>query len=87
MPRLTEPRSAVAAVYDRRPDGADTAPLHPNGIGVFWHNQATGKSYSLVFCAQNVLRKLAGKTTDDTKTLSTTRESKRVGDQSHATDV
>ncbi len=42
--RLTEPRSAES----------------PNGVGVFWHTQGSGKSYSMVFFAQKVLRKVAG---------------------------
>lgn len=29
-------------------------------LGVFWHTQGSGKSYSMVFFAQKVLRKLAG---------------------------
>ena len=37
---------------------------HPRRIegelGVFWHTQGSGKSYSMVFFAQKVLRKLAG---------------------------
>ncbi len=32
----------------------------PNGIGVFWQTQGSGKSFSMVFFAQKVLRKLAG---------------------------
>jgi type I restriction enzyme R subunit len=31
-----------------------------NGIGVFWHTQGSGKSYSMVFFAEKVFRKLAG---------------------------
>src|SRR5207249_3622392 len=29
-------------------------------LGVFWHTQGSGKSYSMVFFAQKVLRKLPG---------------------------
>jgi type I restriction enzyme R subunit len=29
-------------------------------LGVFWHTQGSGKSYSMVFFAQKILRKLAG---------------------------
>lgn len=29
-------------------------------LGVFWHTQGSGKSLSMVFCTQKVLRKLAG---------------------------
>ena len=32
----------------------------PNGIGVFWQTQGSGKSFSMVFFAQKVLRKVAG---------------------------
>lgn len=32
----------------------------PNGIGVFWQTQGSGKSFSMVFFAQKVLRRLAG---------------------------
>ena len=31
-----------------------------NGIGVFWHTQGSGKSFSMVFFAEKVFRKLAG---------------------------
>ena len=33
---------------------------NPNGIGVFWQTQGSGKSFSMVFLAQKVLRKLVG---------------------------
>ena len=29
-------------------------------LGVFWHTQGSGKSYSMIFFAQKVLRKLPG---------------------------
>jgi type I restriction enzyme R subunit len=29
-------------------------------LGVFWHTQGSGKSYSMVFFAQKVLRTLPG---------------------------
>lgn len=32
----------------------------PTRLGVFWHTQGSGKSYSMVFFSQKVLRKLAG---------------------------
>ncbi|HWQ26645.1 MAG TPA: type I restriction endonuclease [Chlorobaculum sp.] len=32
----------------------------PNGIGVFWQTQGSGKSFSMVFFAQKVLRKIVG---------------------------
>lgn len=31
-----------------------------NGIGVFWHTQGSGKSYSMVFFAEKVFRKIPG---------------------------
>lgn len=43
---------AVAAVQNATGD--------PKKIGVFWHTQGSGKSYSMVFFAQKVLRKIAG---------------------------
>jgi type I restriction enzyme R subunit len=69
----------------------------PNGIGVFWQTQGSGKSFSMVFFAQKVLRKLAGNWTfvvvtdrvelDDQiaktfKTVGAVSESE--GDQCHA---
>lgn len=43
---------AIAAVKDRH---------HREGkLGVFWHTQGSGKSYSMVFFAQKVRRKLGG---------------------------
>ena len=36
-----------------------TAPNHGR-LGVFWHTQGSGKSYSMVFFSQKVLRKLPG---------------------------
>jgi len=32
----------------------------PNGIGVFWHTQGSGKSYSMLFFSQKILRRHAG---------------------------
>lgn len=32
-------------------------------LGVFWHTQGSGKSLSMVFCTQKVLRRLPGKWT------------------------
>ena len=53
-------RPSAAAVCDRPAHDADTAPLQHNGIGVFWQTQGSGKSFSMVFFAQKVLRKLPG---------------------------
>ncbi len=33
---------------------------NPGRLGVFWHTQGSGKSYSMVFFSQKVLRKLTG---------------------------
>ena len=43
---------AVEAVRSRSENGGR--------LGVFWHTQGSGKSYSMVFFSQKVLRKLAG---------------------------
>jgi len=79
--RLTEPRSTA----------------NPNGIGVFWQTQGSGKSFSMVFFAQKVLRKVASNWTfvvvtdrvelDDqiAKTFKATGAvSEAEGDQGHA---
>ena len=40
---------------------SETLRVSPSGrLGVFWHTQGSGKSYSMVFFAQKVLRKLTG---------------------------
>jgi type I restriction enzyme, R subunit len=41
---------------------ADAKPEFPGStpLGVFWHTQGSGKSYSMIFFAQKVLRQLAG---------------------------
>ncbi|GEM_PF-13395 len=69
----------------------------PTGLGVFWQTQGSGKSFSMVFFAQKVLRKLAGNWTfvvvtdrvelDDqiAKTFKATGAvSETEGDQCHA---
>ncbi|MCC5805368.1 MAG: type I restriction endonuclease subunit R [Opitutales bacterium] len=40
--------------------GEGKTPMPGNGIGVFWHTQGSGKSYSMVFFAEKVFRKLKG---------------------------
>lgn len=40
--------------------GGEGKTSNPNGIGVFWQTQGSGKSFSMVFFAQKVLRKLPG---------------------------
>ncbi len=44
--------NAIQAVQDMR--------ANQGRLGVFWHTQGSGKSYSMVFFAQKVLRKLPG---------------------------
>lgn len=46
---------AVKAYVDRK--------LNDGKLGVFWHTQGSGKSYSMVFLAQKILRKFAGSPT------------------------
>jgi type I restriction enzyme, R subunit len=41
-------------------DGPTKQRVLKNGIGVFWHTQGSGKSYSMVFFAEKVFRKLKG---------------------------
>ena len=47
--------NAVRALEDSRTNSAQRGKL-----GVFWHTQGSGKSYSMVFFSQKVLRKLPG---------------------------
>jgi type I restriction enzyme R subunit len=46
----------------RKPRGAggEGNSPNPNGIGVFWQTQGSGKSFSMVFFAQKILRKVPG---------------------------
>ena len=37
--------------------------LNDGKLGVFWHTQGSGKSYSMVFLAQKIRRKYAGSPT------------------------
>ena len=37
--------------------------LKDGKLGVFWHTQGSGKSYSMAFCAQKIRRKMAGSPT------------------------
>ena len=50
--------NAVDAVYERQklPPGDDRR----DQLGVFWHTQGSGKSYSMIFFAQKILRKIPG---------------------------
>jgi type I restriction enzyme R subunit len=82
--------NTIASMLTARTDG------HGHG-GVFWHTQGSGKSYSMVFFAQKVLRKVPGNWTfviatdrvelDDqiAKTFKATGAvSEAEGDQCHA---
>lgn len=59
---------ALAAVRELRANTANTAnngahPASQTGagrLGVFWHTQGSGKSYSMVFFTQKILRRLSG---------------------------
>lgn len=77
--------------------GGEGKTPNSSGIGVFWQTQGSGKSFSMVFFAQKVLRKLAGNWTfvvvtdrvelDDqiAKTFKATGAvSETEGDQCHA---
>ena len=77
--------------------GGEGKTTSSNGIGVFWQTQGSGKSFSMVFFAQKVLRKVAGNWTfvvvtdrvelDDqiAKTFKATGAvSEAEGDQCHA---
>jgi type I restriction enzyme R subunit len=77
--------------------GGEGKTTSSNGIGVFWQTQGSGKSFSMVFFAQKVLRKVAGNWTfvvvtdrvelDEqiAKTFKTTGAvSEAEGDQCHA---
>jgi type I restriction enzyme R subunit len=44
----------------RRHEQGDMTPEERRKLGVFWHTQGSGKSYSMVFFVQKVLRKLSG---------------------------
>lgn len=46
---------AIEAYRDRK--------LRDGKLGVFWHTQGSGKSYSMVFLAQKIRRKFSGSPT------------------------
>ena len=50
--------------------------LKDGKLGVFWHTQGSGKSYSMVFFAQKVRRKFAGSPTFVILTESGSRREK-----------
>ncbi len=52
--------TSAATVGKRQSPSLRSVAVNPNGVGVFWHTQGSGKSYSMVFFAQKVLRKVAG---------------------------
>ncbi|MBX3734876.1 MAG: DUF3387 domain-containing protein, partial [Verrucomicrobiae bacterium] len=91
-----EGSSGLPSTCGRGAGGEGNTPS-PNGIGVFWQTQGSGKSFSMVFFAQKVLRKVAGNWTfvvvtdrvelDDqiAKTFKATGAvSEAEGDQCHA---
>ncbi|MCF6312160.1 MAG: HsdR family type I site-specific deoxyribonuclease [Verrucomicrobiales bacterium] len=43
-----------------RGGGEGNTPRPRSGLGVFWHTQGSGKSYSMVFFAEKVFRKIPG---------------------------
>ena len=43
-----------------RPTGVDSASTQPAKLGVFWHTQGSGKTVSMIFFTQKVLRTMAG---------------------------
>ncbi|HQZ28070.1 MAG TPA: HsdR family type I site-specific deoxyribonuclease [Verrucomicrobiales bacterium] len=64
---LNDPPAALELIATNLPSplgkgagGEGQTPGPSNGIGVFWHTQGSGKSYSMVFFAEKVFRKLAG---------------------------
>jgi len=49
------------ALVDRAADGPDEYQVGTHGrLGVYWHTQGSGKSVSMIFFAQKVLRKVPG---------------------------
>ncbi|MBX7244145.1 MAG: type I restriction endonuclease subunit R [Candidatus Sumerlaeaceae bacterium] len=52
--------SPVCYLSEMDDDDSSSAASGDGRLGVFWHTQGSGKSYSMVFFAQKVLRKLAG---------------------------
>lgn len=91
------PSSPVCYLAELAPQEPLAFPAALSRLGVFWHTQGSGKSYSMVFFAQKVLRKLPGNWTfvvvtdrvelDDqiAKTFKATGAvSEAEGDQCHA---
>jgi type I restriction enzyme R subunit len=52
--------SSLPSTFGRGAGGEGKTSGPKNGIGVFWHTQGSGKSYSMVFFAEKVFRKIAG---------------------------
>src|SRR5262249_54825882 len=63
---LTQPEEFLRQIASQLPStsgrgaGGEGNTASPNGIGVFWQTQGSGKSFSMVFFSQKVLRKLPG---------------------------
>jgi hypothetical protein len=79
--RADQPGAQACAPTENGPAAEDG---HPGGgrLGVFWHTQGSGKSYSMVFFSQKVLRKLHG---DWTSVVVTDRQ--ELDDQIYRTFV
>ena len=59
-PSAEAERFASPVCYLGEFEEAQSGPRARGQLGVFWHTQGSGKSYSMIFFAQKVLRKLAG---------------------------
>ena len=59
-PSAEAERFASPVCYLREFEEEQSGPGARGQLGVFWHTQGSGKSYSMIFFAQKVLRKLRG---------------------------
>jgi len=57
---LARIQSALPSPTGRRTEDEGNTPGSGGRLGVFWHTQGSGKSYSMLFFAQSVLRKMPG---------------------------
>ena len=55
-----KPVQPTPGVKGLEPASERRGTVNPSGLGVFWQTQGSGKSYSMVFFAQKVLRKIKG---------------------------
>jgi type I restriction enzyme R subunit len=58
--RNSLPRTTSSSESTRQFQAAQQIKENQGKLGVFWHTQGSGKSYSMVFFSQKVLRKLPG---------------------------